>query len=123
MSLQRWRKLRRAVNDMFAVIRIRGGVNDAKKLRNRMKMLGITRKNSLALVDESHKSAIIKIGACVAWGEISEDMAKKLRSKEDGNVFHLGPPRGGFRSVRHSYPKGDLGYHGRDINKLIERML
>lgn len=38
-------------------------------------------------------------------------------------VFRLTPPSKGFRSVKEHYPKGDLGYRGKDINKLIERMI
>ena len=36
--------------------------------------------------------------------------------------FGLHPARGGIKSKVH-YPKGVLGYHGKDINKLIMKML
>lgn len=40
-------------------------------------------------------------------------------------VFRLHPPRGGFkRSTKKPYKSnGELGYRGKEINKLIERML
>jgi large subunit ribosomal protein L30 len=38
-------------------------------------------------------------------------------------VFRLKPPSKGFKSVKESYPKGDLGYRGKDINELLERMI
>lgn len=38
-------------------------------------------------------------------------------------MFRLAPPAGGLRSIRMHYPKGDLGYRGAEINKLLERMI
>jgi len=38
-------------------------------------------------------------------------------------VIPLKPPKGGFRSVRTNYPKGDLGYRGKAINDLIKKMM
>lgn len=39
-------------------------------------------------------------------------------------VFRLHPPKGGFRkSIKKPYPNGELGYRGKDINKLIEKMV
>lgn len=38
-------------------------------------------------------------------------------------VFRLTPPSKGFRSVKEHYPTGDLGYRGKEINELIERMI
>ena len=65
----------------------------------------------------------------ISYGEISEDMYKKLvekRSKKDkeGNMkpfFRLHPPRGGAKTKLH-YPKGILG-ENKDMEKLLERML
>jgi large subunit ribosomal protein L30 len=38
-------------------------------------------------------------------------------------VFRLTPPRKGYKSIKEHYPKGDLGYRGKEINELIERMI
>jgi len=39
-------------------------------------------------------------------------------------VFRLSPPRKGLRSVKRPFnDKGDLGYRGKEIDKLLERML
>lgn len=38
-------------------------------------------------------------------------------------VFRLTPPTKGFRSVNQGYPRGDLGYRGKEINELVERMI
>ena len=38
-------------------------------------------------------------------------------------VFRLTPPSKGFKSVKEHYPKGDLGYRGKEINELLKRMI
>ena len=39
-------------------------------------------------------------------------------------VFRLHPPKGGFRKIiKKPYPKGELGYHGENINDLITKMI
>jgi large subunit ribosomal protein L30 len=52
---------------------------------------------------------------------------KKLKFKEIPNVkplFRLDPPRKGYESVKRAYTKkGTLGYRGKEINKLLEKML
>ena len=47
---------------------------------------------------------------------------KKLKDSGLKPFFRLHPPRGGIDSKEH-YPKGVLGNHKEDINKLIARML
>ena len=39
-------------------------------------------------------------------------------------VFRLNPPRKGFRTIKRAYSiGGTLGYRGKDINSLLERMM
>ena len=38
-------------------------------------------------------------------------------------VFRLSPPSKGFKSIKLHWPKGDLGYRGKDINELLKRMI
>ena len=39
-------------------------------------------------------------------------------------VFRLNPPKKGYNSIKRSFTKkGALGYRGKEINKLIERMI
>ena len=48
----------------------------------------------------------------------------KMHKSESVQVtFGLTPPSKGFSSVHDTYPKGDVGYRGKDINSLIERMI
>ena len=54
-------------------------------------------------------------------------ISKKLKFKEIPNVkpvFRLNPPKKGYKSIKRAYTKkGALGYRGKEINKLLERML
>jgi large subunit ribosomal protein L30 len=44
--------------------------------------------------------------------------------KEIKPVFRLTPPSKGFkRSTKQHYPKGELGYRGKEINALLKRMI
>jgi large subunit ribosomal protein L30 len=39
-------------------------------------------------------------------------------------IFRLSPPKNGYEGIKRSFTnKGALGYRGKDINKLIERMI
>jgi large subunit ribosomal protein L30 len=39
-------------------------------------------------------------------------------------IFRLNPPKKGYEGIKRSFTnKGALGYRGKDINKLIERMI
>ena len=52
---------------------------------------------------------------------------KKFNYKNIPNVkpiFRLNPPKKGYEGIKRSFVnKGALGYRGKDINKLIERMM
>jgi hypothetical protein len=68
-----------------------------------------------------------KIENFVAYGEISPEMYKKLveaRGQKSKTIFRLHPPRKGIESKKHfGVGKGVLGNHGKEIDKLVERML
>jgi len=54
-------------------------------------------------------------------------ISKKLRFKEIPNVkpvFRLNPPKKGHGGIKRAYTKkGALGYRGKEINKLLEKMI
>jgi hypothetical protein len=47
----------------------------------------------------------------------------KMKDYNFQQNFRLTPPSKGFKSVKLTFPKGDLGYRGKEINKLLERMM
>ena len=116
---------------MLAVIRLRGRIGIKPDIRKTLELLKLDRKFTLALLPDKpdFRGMIKKVNDYVTWGEVSEDFVKKLkkRLKDHGKnfpVFHLHPPRGGFKgSIKKHLPYGELGYRGKEIEKLIERML
>jgi len=137
---------------MICAIRIRGDVGLDQPVRETLKRLRLRRKYACIALEKPTKEQIgmiHKMKDFVAFGEIDEAMYKKLveaRGKmqrtessassknkdsltkdKDGKLkpfFRLHPPRGGIDSKKHfGVKKGVLGNHGKEINKLLERML
>jgi len=55
-----------------------------------------------------------------------EILAGKIKLKDFEELqpfFRLTPPSKGFKSVKEFWPKGDLGYRGKEINELLRRMI
>lgn len=109
----------------LVVVRIRGTVGLNREIESTLRMLGLKKPNSVVVLPDKAeiKGMIKKVENFVAWGEVSEDIVNKLKEKGETKVFHLKPPVKGYKSVKHRWPKGDSGYRGRDIEKLIERMM
>ena len=51
------------------------------------------------------------------------DKVKLKDLKEVETTFRLTPASKGLKSIKKHYPKGDLGYRGKEINKLLQRMI
>jgi large subunit ribosomal protein L30 len=62
-----------------------------------------------------------------SFEKFAEDLqAGKIKLKNFARLkpfFRLTPPSKGFKSVKLHYPRGDLGYRGKAINELLERMM
>jgi large subunit ribosomal protein L30 len=69
---------------MFAVIRVRGGVNMRREIRDTLKMLRLNRVNHCVLLrkDPSVEGMIRKAKDFITWGEISEKTLEKLIAKK-----------------------------------------
>ena len=120
---------------MITAIRIRGDVGLKKPVRETLFRLRLRRKYACIVLEKPTKEQIgmiEKMKDFVAFGEIDEAMYKKLvdaRGLKDGEgklkpFFRLHPPRKGIDAKKHfGVGKGVLGNHGKEIKKLIERML
>jgi len=83
--------------------------------------------------DETIKTMISKRGRKAGDVKLSEKEAAELakivaksQTLRDSGIkpyFRLSPPSGGFKSIKRLYPRGDCGYRGDAINKLLERMI
>jgi large subunit ribosomal protein L30 len=95
-----------------------------KKIRNFAAIGEIDEKTLAEMIKLRGK----KLGTAKAKVEHPEKIAKEVfsgKKLEELGVkpyFGLHPARGGI-DTKHYYPKGVLGEHGKDINKLIMRML
>ncbi len=120
---------------MIAVIRIKGQIGLKSKVKETLERLRLRKKYVCVVFDkpnDAQMGMVKKVKDFIAFGEIDDATYKKLvgtRGKKDikGNLkpfFRLHPPRGGIDAKKHfGVKKGVLGNQGKEINKLIERML
>ena len=111
-------------NKMKCIIRIRGRVGLNRDIIETFNRLNLRKKYNCIVIDPTkvQEGMIRKLRNFVAFGDISEEMYKKLKGKKDQRFFRLHPPLGGIRTKVH-FPKGVLGDHKEKINELLERML
>ncbi len=109
---------------MYAVVRIRGRVDIAKEAEDTLKMIKLTRPHRMRIVDDKMLPMIKKVKDFVTWGEVSDEFVGELskKRKERNGVYALNPPKGGLKSSKLAFPKGDLGYRGKKIEDFIKRM-
>ncbi len=107
---------------MLAAIRLKGQLKVRKEIQDTMHMLGLRKKLTMSILrqDPSIVGMLQKSQDFIAWGELSEELAKKFEGRK---TVPLKPPKGGFRSLKQMYPKGDLGYRGEAINDMIRKMM
>jgi large subunit ribosomal protein L30 len=89
-------------------------------LRKRLRAVGQGNKR----VEESE---LEELTGFASFEELADALLTgKLRLKDIKGVkpvFRLRPPSKGLKSIRLPWPKGDLGYRSKEINKLLERMV
>lgn len=123
---------------MIVVLRMRGEVGTRKDVRDTFRMLGLKKLYSFSLLEKnpSNIGMVKKVGNFAAWGDASQDTIKSLegigaRRKTNDAKASVGsasvtgclkPPKGGFKSKKLRYPKGDLGYNDK-LNDIIKRMI
>ena len=137
---------------MKCVIRIAGSVGLKKEIIETFKRMNLNRKYSCVIIheNEKNKGMLRKIKDYVAFGDIDEKTLEKIIEKRGKSldskkidfkkvaeeiskgktmknaglipVFRLHPARGGIKSTLY-FPRGVLGDHKKDINKLVEKML
>jgi large subunit ribosomal protein L30 len=68
-----------------------------------------------------------KVAGFNSFEELADALlAGKVKLKELGAFhpfFRLRPPSKGLKSIKEHWPKGDLGYRGKEINELLKRMI
>ncbi len=120
----------------IAIILIRGLVNVRHDMKKTLLLLGLHRKFACVtkIKDKETLGMVKKVKDYIAWGEIDEETYNKLVEKRgqksaDGTLkkhFRLHPPKGGFerKGTKAGYSTGGaLGYRGKEINELLQKMI
>ncbi|MEM5829642.1 MAG: 50S ribosomal protein L30 [Candidatus Aenigmatarchaeota archaeon] len=88
-----------------------------KLLQKRLRAEGDKRVDEKLLKEITNFNSFEEFADALLSGRV------KLKDFKLKPVFRLTPPSKGFKSVKDAWPKGDLGYRGKEINELIERMI
>ncbi|MBI5036354.1 uL30 family ribosomal protein [Candidatus Micrarchaeota archaeon] len=108
---------------MIAAVLLRGTRNLNYKVKTTLKQLKLTRRyHAIVLEDTTTSKGMLSVAKhAIAWGEVGDALAKKL--KEKGSPARLHPPTKRFGSVKRPYPAGMLGYWGKEIEVLLKSMV
>ncbi|MEM7825495.1 MAG: 50S ribosomal protein L30 [Candidatus Aenigmatarchaeota archaeon] len=87
-------------------------------LKKRLKTKGDKRVDEKTLKELTNFDSFEGFASALMEGNVRLKDFEKLKP-----VFRLTPPSKGFKSIKEHYPKGDLGYRGKEINELIKRMI
>lgn len=113
----------------FAIVRVRGTTGVVKDVKDTMNMLRLYKKNFCVLLEknEVNEGKVNKCRYYVTWGEVNDEVAKKLTAKgKDAKFYRLNSPKKGYgrKGVKVAFKIGGaLGYRGEKINDLITRMM
>ncbi len=132
---------------MYAAVRLRGKVGIRDELEDTLKMLNLKKKFNCTLLPETedYEGMLQKVSEFVTWGQVDEEVAKKILEKNSDKAdealkaldegkslskvgikrsFSLAPPSGGFnKSTKKPYPKGEAGKREDGIDDLLKRMI
>ncbi|MBR9679640.1 MAG: hypothetical protein GOU99_01155 [Candidatus Altiarchaeota archaeon] len=115
---------------MLGILKIRSAIGALPGIRKTIELLKLNKKFTLTVVQDNKnmRGMIQKIKDYVTWGELSKEILETLAanmtpSGEKIKIFHMHPPKGGFkRTIKKHYPRGELGFR-KDMNELVIRML
>ncbi len=111
------------------VVRLRGEAGTRRDVIDTFKMLGMKKIYSFVILESTlpNIGMIKKINNFVSWGEPSPEVEKLLEGiGKKSNVYTVGglkSPKGGLKSKKLRYPRGDLGYCGGKINEMVKKMV
>src|SRR3972149_4733270 len=97
---------------MLAILRVRGRIGVREDAKITMHMTGFEKKHSLAIIapTPSVMGMVKRSKDYLTWGEVSQKTVDLLKEKKGAKtVYHLAPPRRGFKSLKKKWPLGDLG--------------
>lgn len=89
-----------------------------KMLEKRLRSTGDKRVDAKSLKQVSGFDSFDALADAILDGKVRMHKMENLIA-----TFRLTPPSKGFKEVNRTYPSGDLGHRGKEINGLIERMI
>jgi len=117
----------------IAAIRLKGQFGIAEEFKDTMNMLGLDRRNKCIIVENTpNNMGMIKlIKDYITYGEVSDEVVAKLLKKKQPlsktktkMVFNLPNPKGGYRKIKRGFNEGgERNYRGKEIDKLLERII
>lgn len=114
----------------LALVRVRGEVKLNPEIKDTLKFLGLKTVNNCVVIEDTpaYKGMVRKVDSYVAWGEVDDQTiaAMKAAKPDAKKTFYLCPPKKGWelKGIKKAYKHGGaLGYRGKEINKLIMRMV
>jgi large subunit ribosomal protein L30 len=133
-------------NKIIAAVRVRGRVNVRSDINETLDRLRLRRVNNCVIIkmNDSYSGMINACHDYIAFGEPDEETIKRLVKKAGIDIspsdiiqgkydqkalkaalpIRLHPPRHGYKSTKLSFKRGgSLGYMGKEINNLIQRMV
>lgn len=115
--------------EMLAVIRVRSNTKLALPIKDTLRMLGLNRTLSMAILpNKPNVLGMLRVAKdFITWGELSPEVRQEVIAKKGNDkVVFMHPPIGGFerKGIKVPYNLGGaLGYRGKEINELVKRML
>lgn len=120
----------------IGAVLVRGMVGVRKDIKDTLKMLNLTRKNTL-VISEDTPSILGMFQKCkdvITYGNISDETIEEIKKKRKNVqirnkkilVFRLSPPKGGFERKgikKHFKAGGALGLRRKGIDSLVKRMI
>ncbi len=115
---------------MLAIIRLRSDIKTRPAVSKTFELLKLSRQMTLVIMPDnpSFRGMVKTVQDYCMWGvvddKLADELAKKLPVSGEGKlkIFHLHPPRGGFKSIKKQRPHGNLGKQ-EDITKWIDKMM
>jgi len=94
----------------LAIIQIRGTIRVSFTVKDTLKKLKLKKKHNCRIIEDSPsiKGMVEKIKHLVTWGDVDDETITLLKSRGEGPVFALHPPRKGFgrKGIKMPFLKG-----------------
>ncbi len=87
-------------------------------LRKRMRAVNDEKVDESKLKEMTGHNSHGELADALMGGKVTLSALKNVKP-----ILRLASPSKGFKAIKSHYPEGDLGYRGKEINELLERMM